>query len=202
MSLCMIDEYRLSMGLRDVVGKNWKVFTFTLGMTILLVLLDYLNPFVDFHKTWNMHYVINHQVGFLVFLIPMFFFLGFVSEWSVISESEDMSELFFACVLIPVYYYILKGFLFLCLIAQDPNLPHVIGAWYGGYILDWRDFSLIYFASLPLSMLLVWRYCFGFMVLGYITSHIFSRSIRDFVYAILSRLSGRSKKGPLKELAL
>ncbi|MCK5290413.1 MAG: hypothetical protein KAR39_00140 [Thermoplasmata archaeon] len=190
------------MGLRGVVGRKWKLFAFALGMTLLLVLLDYLNPFVDFYKTWNMHYVINHQVGFLVFLIPIFFFLGVISEWEVISESEDMSELFFACVLIPVYYYILKGFVFLFLIAQDPNLPHVIGAWYGGYILDWRDFTIIYYFSLPLSMLLVWRYCFGFMVLGYITSHIFGRSIRNLARTALSRISDRFGQGPGKELVV
>jgi hypothetical protein len=190
------------MGLRDVVEKKWRIVAFTIGLTLLLVLLDYMNPFVDFYKTWNMHYVFNHLSWFMIFLIPIFFTLGIISEWEVTSESEHWSGLFFSCVLIPVYYYIIKGFLFIGMIVLDPGLPNVIGAWYGGYILDWRDFSLIYFASLPLSMLFVWRFTFAFLVLGYITSHIFGRSIRNFARSILAWISGKTGHGPNKELVV
>jgi hypothetical protein len=173
------------VGFDFVVEKKLHYYGFILGLTLLLVILDYLNPFVNFYKTWNMHYVMNNLGWFMIFLVPIFFILGIAAEW------YDSSDLFFASVLIPVYYYILKGFLFLFLIAQDPNLPHVIGVWYGGYILDWRDFSVIYFSSLPLYMLFVWRYSFGFLALGYITGHLLSRRIVRIVKPILRRIARR-----------
>lgn len=173
------------MGFDFVVERKLYYYSFILGLTIILVILDYLNPFVNFYKTWNMHYVMNNLGWFMIFLIPIFFVLGIASEW------YDSSDLFFASVLIPVYYYILKGFLYLFLIAQDPNLPHVIGVWYGGYILDWRDFSVIYFSSLPLSMLFVWRYTFGFLILGYIIGHFLSRRMVIIVKSVLGRIADR-----------
>ncbi len=182
------------MGFHFVVERKSYYYGFTLGLSLILVLLDYMNPFVNFFKTWNMHYVINNLGWFMIFLVPIFFVLGFIAQW------DGMSDLLFACVLIPVYYFLLKGLLFLWFIFQDPNLSYVIGTWYGGYILDWRDFSIVYFFSLPLSMLFVWRYCLGFLVLGYITSHFFGKSIRDFAKAIFSRLLRKSKGGLVKEV--
>lgn len=180
------------MELRFVVERKLHYYGFTLGLTVILVLLDYFNPFLNFYKTWNMHYVVNNLGWFMIFLVPIFFVLGFIAQW------DGMSDLLFACVLIPVYYFLLKGLLFLWFIAQDPNLPYVIGSWYGGYILDWRDFSIIYFFSLPLFMLFVWRYCLGFLIIGYFTSYFFGKSIRNFAKAIWPRLTGRSGGGLVK----
>ncbi len=182
------------MGFHFVVERKSYYYGFTLSLSLILVLLDYMNPFVNFFKTWNMHYVINNLGWFMIFLIPIFFSLGVIAQW------DGMSDLFFACVLIPIYYFLLKGLLFLFLIAQDPNLPYVIGSWFGGYILDWRDFSIIYFFSLPLFMAFVWRYCLGFLVLGYIASHVFGKSIRNFARAVSSRLPWKSKGGLVKEV--
>lgn len=184
------------MELLSVVDRKWHYCIFATSLSVALVILDYINPFLNFFKTWNMHYVINNLGWFMIFLVPIFFVLGFISQW------EGMSDLFFACVLIPIYYFLLKGLLFLLFIAQDPNLPDVIGAWYGGYILDWRDFSIVYFFSLPLFMAFVWRYCLGFMVLGYATSHFFGKRIRDFARAISSRLLRRSGNGPVRGLVV
>jgi hypothetical protein len=97
-------------------------------------------------------------------------------------------------------HYLFKGLLFLGLIALDPNLPHVIGAWYGGYILDWRDFSLIYFLTTWLFMWGVWRYCIGFLALGRILSYLMGNRLTLLLRRIRSRLSKRSRGGPLLEL--
>lgn len=180
------------MGFHFVVERKSYYYGFTLSLSLILVLLDYINPFVNFYETWNMHYVVNNLGWFMIFLVPIFFSLGVIAQW------DGMSDLFFACVLIPIYYFLLKGLLFLFLIAQDPNLPNVIGSWFGGYILDWRDFSIIYFFSLPLFMAFVWRWCLGFLVLGYIASHVFGKSIRNFARAVSSRLLRKSKGGLVK----
>jgi len=184
------------MELHFVVERKWYYYIFASAMSVTLVFLDYMNPFLNFFKTWNMHYVINNLGWFMIFLVPIFFVLGFISQW------EGMSDFFFACVLIPVYYFLLKGLLFLWFIAQDPNLSYVIGSWFGGYILDWRDFSIIYFFSLPLFMAFVWRYCLGFLVLGYATSHFFGKTIRDLAKAIFSRLLRLFGDGSVKELVV
>lgn len=182
------------MGLHFVVEKKLYYYGFTLGLSVILVLLDYISPFVNFYETWNMRYVVNNLGWFMIFLVPIFFSLGVIAQW------DGMSDLFFACVLIPIYYFLLKGLLFLFLIAQDPILPYVIGSYWFGGILDWRDFSIIYFFSLPLFMAFVWRWCLGFLVLGYIASHIFGKSIRGFAKAIFSRLLRKSKGGLVKEV--
>jgi hypothetical protein len=182
------------MSLREVVERKWKVYAFILGMSLLFVLLDYLNPFVNFFKTWNFHYVVNNLVEYMCFLIPIFFFLGFISEW------DDSDELFLACFWIPLFHYLFRGLLFLWFIALDPNLPHVIGAWYGGYILDWRDFSLIYFFTTWLFMWGVWRYSIGFLALGRILSYLFGKRITSLVKNLLSRRIDGSGDGPVGEL--
>ncbi|UCD91872.1 MAG: hypothetical protein JSV43_06445 [Methanobacteriota archaeon] len=182
------------MRLQFVVERKLYYYGFTFGLSIILVLLDYMNPFVNFFETWNMRYVINNLGWFMIFLIPIFFSLGVIAQW------DGMSDLFFACVLIPIYYFLLKGLLFLFLIAQDPNLTYVIGSWFGGYILDWRDFSIIYLFSLPLFMAFVWRYCLGFLVLGYIASHFLGKHVRNFARAVFSRLSGKSEGGLVKDV--
>ena len=148
---------------------------FILGLSALMLLLEFFNPLMNFFKSWNLHYLINHLGEFLVILAPAFFILGFLVGY------DESMRLFIWCLTIPVLHYVLKGILFLYFISQDPNLPHVVGAWFGGYgyILDWRDFVFLYAASGYIYLWSIGAICILFMILGLIVNYFFGGGVRS-----------------------
>lgn len=146
---------------------------FILGLSALMLLLDFYNPLMDFFKSWHLHYLINHLGEFLAVFAPAFFILGFLVGY------DESTKLFIWCLAIPVLHYALKGILFLYFISQDPNLPHVIGAWFGGYIVDWRDFAFVYAASGYMYVWSIGAICILFMILGLFVSYFFGGGVRS-----------------------
>jgi hypothetical protein len=155
----------MSMRLGRLLESRLAILLLILGLSALMLLLDFFNPLTNFFKSWNLHYLINNLWEYLAVLVPAYFILGFLVGY------DESMRLFIWFLWIPVLYYVLKGILFLCFIIQDPGLPHVIGAWFGGAILDWRDFLLIYAAS---SYIYIWAFgaiCILFMALGLIVNN-------------------------------
>ncbi len=161
------------MRLGGLLESRLRLLFFILGLSVLMLLLDFFNPLINFYKTWNLHYLINHLGEFLAVLAPAFLILGLLSGY------DESMKFFIWCLTIPVLHYVLKGLLFLYFISQDPNLPHVIGAWFGGYIVDWRDFAFVYAASGYVYMWSVGAVCILFMILGFLLSYFFGGGVRS-----------------------
>ena len=172
------------MRLGRLLESRLAILLLVLGLSALMLLLDFHNPLMDFFKSWHLRYLINNLWQYLAVLAPAYFVLGFL-----IGYDESM-RLFVRCLWIPVLYYVLKGILFLYFISQDPNLPHVIGASFGGAILDWRDFLFIYSASFYIYIWAIGAMCILFMAFGLILNYFFGGGVRS------SAIEERSESGP------
>lgn len=182
------------MKLEDVVERTRYLIVIVICLGGFVTLLDYFNPFMDFSRSWNMHYVVNHLAEFMLPLIPIYFVLG------CIAKEDDSLRVLLSSFWIPVLHYLFKGLIFLYLIGQDPNLPNVVGVWFGGYVLNWQDFAVVYLATSYLFYWSIGRICIALVFLGVIVNYIFGNSIiKPSVRWILQRL-GRRKDGFFKVL--
>ncbi|TET90750.1 MAG: hypothetical protein E3J35_05530 [Methanomassiliicoccales archaeon] len=148
------------MRLFEALEKRIVLILLIFGLGALIVLLDYLNPFVDFFKTWDMYYVVNHLGWYMLPLVPAYLLLGFLVS------RDDSLKIYLHFLWIPVVHYLLKGILFVYIVIQDPSILHVTGSWFGGYILDWRDFVFLQFAIFYFFMWSIGIFCIVLMTLG------------------------------------
>lgn len=152
-----------------------------LGLGGLMLLLDLINPFTDFLKTWNIVYVLGHFFQFLALIALAYIVLGYAVE------SEDTAKLFFASLWIPIIHYLLKGFLLLHYISQDPDLLVTMGSDIGWGLHDWRDFSVFYYGSFPIFLITVWAFSVVFMTLGVFVKFLFGEKISGIVRWLMKK---------------
>lgn len=182
------------MRLLEPLEKRIVLILLIFGVAALILLLDFLNPFVDFFKTWNMHYVVNHLGWYMLPLVPAYFILG------ILIARGDSLKIYLHFLWIPVVHYFLKGILFVYIVIEDPSTLHVTGSWLGGYILDWRDFVFLQFAIFYFFMWSIGIFCIVLMTLGLGAGRVFGRRIEvnenDSGREILT---GEDLDGPKKE---
>lgn len=166
------------MKLHDIIENRMLLSILLLGLGLLVLVLDVLNPFTEFLKTWNIVYVISNLFAYLALLAPVYVILGFLVE------SDDTAKLFFSCLWIPIIHYLLKGFLLLYMISEDPGLLISMGSDIGWRLFDWRDFAIFYYGSFPIYVVTVWAFSVIFMVLGILINFLFGEGIRKTVRRI------------------
>ncbi|MFQ5884710.1 MAG: hypothetical protein ACE5IO_06385 [Thermoplasmata archaeon] len=171
------------MKFHEIIEKKRFLALLLLGLGALMLLLDFINPFTEFLKTWNIVYVLVNFFAFLSLLAPAYIILGFLVE------RDDTAKLFFSCLWIPIIHYLLKGFLLLYYISQDPNLLNVMGMEIGWTLVDWRDFAVFYYGSFPLFVITVWAFTIVFMTLGVLFNFLFGENIRGFFERIRKKNS-------------
>ncbi|UCD92711.1 MAG: hypothetical protein JSV43_02000 [Methanobacteriota archaeon] len=169
------------MKLHDIIEKRRYLVILLLGFGGLMLLLDVINPFTEFLKTWNIVYVMVNFFAYLSFLAPAYIVLGYLVE------RDDTAKLFFSCLWIPVIHYLLKGFLLLYYISQDPNLLNVMGMEIGWPLLDWRDFAIFYYGSFPLFVVTIWAFTIVFMTFGVLIRFLFGEEIGKIIAGIRAR---------------
>lgn len=172
------------MKLHDILEKRKLLAILLLSLGALMLLLDFINPFTEFLKTWNIVYVLVNFFAYLSLLFPAYVILGYLVE------REDTARLFFSCLWIPVIHYLLKGFLLLYYISQDPNLLNVMGAEIGWPLLDWKDFAVFYYGSFPLFIITIWAFTVVFMTLGVLIRFLFGEEIGKIFEGIRGKIRG------------
>ncbi len=172
------------MNLHDFIERKKLLAVLLLALSSLMLLLDILNPFTEFVKTWNIAYVLANFFAFLAPLAVVYIVLGFLVE------KEDTARLFFSCLWIPVVHYFLKGFFLLHLISQDPSLLVEMGSDIGWYLEDWRDFAIFYYGSFPLFVITVWAFSIVFMTFGVWLNFTFGESLRKVAKSFLRNVKG------------
>ena len=173
------------MKLHDIVENRKLMVVLLLGLGLLVLALDIINPFTEFLRTWNIVYILANFLAYLAVLAPIYIILGFLVE------RDDTAKLFFTCLWIPIVHYLLKGFLLLYMISEDPSLLVTMGADVGWTLFDWRDFAVFYYGSFPLYVVAVWGFSVVFMTLGVMLNLTFGEGIRRTV----SRVFGSAKGG-------
>ncbi|TET90411.1 MAG: hypothetical protein E3J35_06560 [Methanomassiliicoccales archaeon] len=171
------------MEFHDIIEKKRFLALLLLGLGALMLLLDFINPFTEFLKTWNIVYILVNFFAFLAILAPAYIILGYLVE------RDDTAKLFFSCLWIPIIHYLLKGFLLLYYISQDPNLLNAMGLEIGWPLLDWRDFAVFYYGSFPLFVITVWAFTIVFMTFGVLINFLFGENIRGFFERIRKKSS-------------
>jgi len=172
------------VNLHDFIERKKLLAILLLALGSLMLLLDILNPFTEFLKTWNIVYVLANFFAFLAPLAVVYIVLGFLVE------KEDTARLFFSCLWIPVIHYFLKGFLLLHLIGQDPNLLVEMGSDIGWHLEDWKDFAVFYYGSFPLFVVSIWAFSIVFMTLGVLLNFTFGESLRRIAKSVLRKVKG------------
>ncbi len=162
----------MTVKLHDFVESRKLMAMLLLYLGCLVLLLDFLNPFTEFLRTWNIVYVLANFLAYLAMLAPIYIILGFLVE------REDTAKLFFACLWIPIVHYLLKGFLLLYMISNDPSLLAAMSADIGWTLFDWRDFAVFYYGSFPLYVVTVWAFSVVFMTLGVMVNINFGDTLR------------------------
>ncbi len=162
----------MTVKLHDFVESKMLMAMLLLGIGCLVLILDFLNPLTEFLRTWNIVYILANFFAYLAVLAPIYIILGFLVE------REDTAKLFFACLWIPIVHYLLKGFLLLYMISEDPSLLVAMGADIGWTLFDWRDFALFYYGSFPLYVVAVWAFSVVFMTLGVMLNITFGDALR------------------------
>ncbi len=155
------------MRLFEALEKRSVLIILIFGLGALIVLLDYLNPFVDFFKTWNMYYVVNHLGWYMLPLVPTYFILG------ILIARDDTMKIYISFLFLPAVHYVLKSIVLVYLVFQDPSILQATGSWYGGYILDWRDFAFLSFAIYFFFIVSIGTFCIVLMTLGLGVGHFF-----------------------------
>jgi hypothetical protein len=158
--------------LHDIIESRKLLALLLLGLGLLILVMDVLNPFTEFVRTWNIVYVLANFPAYLAMLAPVYIILGFLVE------REDTAKLFFSCLWIPIIHYLLKGFLLLYMISEDPGLLATMGSDIGWGLHDWRDFALFYYGTFPIYIITVWAFSIVFMVLGVLLNFLFGEGIR------------------------
>jgi hypothetical protein len=164
--------------LHDIIENRKLLSILLLGLGALILVLDILNPFTEFLRTWNIVYVIANFFAYLALMAPVYMILGFLVE------KDDTAKLFFSSLWIPIIYYLLKGFLLLYMISEDPGLLIPMGSDIGWRLFDWRDFAVFYYGSFPIFVVTVWAFSVIFLVLGVLINFLFGESIRKTVRRI------------------
>jgi hypothetical protein len=157
--------------LHDIIESRKLLSLFLLGLGLLILVMDVLNPFTEFVRTWNIVYVLANFFAYLAMLAPVYIILGFLVE------REDTAKLFFSCLWIPIIHYLMKGFLLLYMISEDPGLLTAMGSDIGWGLHDWRDFALFYYGTFPIFIITVWAFSIIFMVLGVLINFLFGEVI-------------------------
>lgn len=80
------------MKLHDIIESRVRLSLLLFGLGLLVLVLDVLNPFTEFTRTWNIVYVIANFLAYLAALAPVYIILGFLVE------RDDTAKLFFSCL--------------------------------------------------------------------------------------------------------
>lgn len=171
--------------LHEIIENRKLLSILLFGLGLLILVLDALNPFTEFLRTWNIVYVLANFFAFLALMAPVFVILGFLVE------ADDTAALFFSCLWIPIIHYLLKGFLLLYMISEDPGLLVTMGSDIGWRLFDWRDFAVFYYGSFPIYVITVWAFSVIFMVLGAVINLQFGEGIRKIAKKVFRM--GRSE---------
>jgi hypothetical protein len=158
--------------LHDIIESRVKLSLLLFGLGVLILVLDVLNPFTEFTRTWNIVYVIANFPAYLAALAPAYIILGFLVE------KDDTAKLFFSSLWIPIVHYLLKGFLLLYMINEDPGLLASMGSDIGWGLHDWRDFAIFYYGSFPIFIVTVWAFSIIFMVFGVFLNFTFGEPMK------------------------
>ena len=164
--------------LHDIIESRVRLSLLLFGLGLLVLVLDVLNPFTEFTRTWNIVYVIANFLAYLAALAPVYIILGFLVE------RDDTAKLFFSCLWIPIVHFFLKGFLLLHMISEDPGLLVSMGSDIGWGLHDWRDFAIFYYGSFPIFIVTVWAFSIVFMVFGVLINLVFGEGMRKGVRKI------------------
>jgi hypothetical protein len=174
----------VTVELHDFVENRKLMAILLLGLGLLVLALDILNPFTEFVRTWNIVYILANFLAYLAMLAPIYIILGFLVE------REDTAKLYFTCLWIPIVHYLLKGFLLLYMISEDPALLVTMGTDIGWTLFDWRDFAVFYYGSFPLYVVAVWAFTVVFMVLGVMLNLTFGEGIRKAARKVFKAVKG------------
>lgn len=175
------------MRLHDLVDNTKLLALLLLGLGALFLLLDFLNPFTNFLETWSIVYVLANFFAFFATLAPAYIILGYLVE------RDDTARVFFASLWIPVIHYLLKGFLLLYLISQDPHILDLMGSQIGWTLVDWKDFAVFYYGIFPIFVITVWAFSIVFMIMGVLINFLFGERIRK-TFEKLSKRSAEDRE--------
>ncbi len=169
------------MELHDFIENRRRLFFFVMGLGLLMLVIDFLNPFTDFIRSWSFVYVLRNFLLFIAPYIPIYFALGYLVE------KEDTGRLFFSALWIPTVHYIIKGFILLYMIGQDMSVLGIMGQDVWWTVSDWRVFSLFYFGSFPIFVVAIWSFFIVSMTLGLLFGLLFADRIRMAINRIIER---------------
>jgi hypothetical protein len=156
----------------DIADDKKLLALLLLGLGALFLLLDFLNPFTDFLKSWSIIYVLVNFFLFFATLAPAYIVLGYLVE------RDDTAKIFFSSLWIPILHYLLKGFVLIYVITQDPSVLEMMGTQIGWTLFDWRDFAVFYYGIFPVFVITVWAFSIVFMAVGVLINFLFGERIR------------------------
>jgi len=143
-----------------VVDSRKLLASFILSISLLILAVDYFNPFLDFIRSWSILYIWKNLWSYLVIYSLIYFLLGFLFE------REDTGKLFVSCLWIPLIHYVLKGVVLSCIISVNPQILVMMGPEIGTNLTGIEDFWVFYFGSLILFAISIWAIMIVFATAG------------------------------------
>lgn len=143
-----------------VVQSTKLLASFLLSMSLLILSVDYFNPFLDFVRSWSILYMWRNLSSYLVMYGLIYFLLG------NLFEKEDTGRLFVSCLWIPLIHYVMKGVVLSYIISANPQILAMMGSEIGTSLTGIEDFWVFYFGSIILFAISIWAIMIVFATAG------------------------------------